>query len=118
MNIADKLKTLVCYFNFTRGVGHTQTMLKGAAYSDCFILSHNNSMAKYIKEQMLELGVDNNSVRVQPLTENSLRGFRKPIAIDNALLHTLFVEALNEINRLQEATNIQSQQLNAIKAIL
>jgi hypothetical protein len=118
MNIADKLKALVCYFNFTRGVGHTQTMLKGAAYSDCFILSHNSSMSKYIKEQMLELGVDNSVVRVQPLTEHSLRGFRKPIAIDNALLHTLFAESLNEINRLQETNELLEEKLNKIRSAL
>ena len=99
MHIKDKLHELICYYDITRRAGHTHGMLEGANYIDNpLILTHDTQMATHIKKLLRSpKGVVVKSIN----SPSCLRGFRRPLFIDNAALMVLFKEAVNEIKRLE-----------------
>jgi len=99
MNIKDKLFELIAYYHATRCVGHTTGMLEGANYTDnALILTHNKNMADHIEK----LIGSPKSVSVGTINSpHMVRGFSRPLFIDNAALMMLFKEALQEIERLE-----------------
>jgi hypothetical protein len=95
IDIRNILVALVNYYDFTRQVGHTTTLLKGANNTDCLTIFPTLKMAKYCNRR------EKDSISLHNISK--LRGLKKPIAIDNAALYTILKEALNEIDRLNEA---------------
>ena len=119
--ILNKLKELVNYYNVNRQIGHTFKMLNGV-FSDTkyttpynnevyksneksIILTHNNDMARNIKEIVDELSTDKQNIAYLSFNSGNydkvLRGHHSPLLIDNALLHTLFDEAVKELEYLK-----------------
>lgn len=96
MDIADKLQALIAYYNVTRGVGHTKTMLEGAFLHRCIVLAKDSRQARDFNRRS---GVIT-SVGCNDL--NSLLGLRLPLAIDNAVLWTLMAEAWSCIQDLRK----------------
>lgn len=100
MNIKDKLKELICYYQTTRCVGHTTGMLEGANYTDkALILTHDTNMANQVKQL---IGSPKSVVVNSINSPHMVRGFKRPLFIDNAALMVLFKEALNEIEQLEQ----------------
>jgi hypothetical protein len=99
MNARKKLQEIRQYLDMTRGVGHTTGMLEGANYTDnALVLTHNMKMGEEIKKK---LGSPS-SVTVQSVHSDAmLRGYRKPLFIDNAALWLLLSEALAEFEDLE-----------------
>jgi len=95
--IKDTLNTLICYYNKTRGAGHTQTMIEGAVRTDCVIITHNADFARKFNNT-------NHSQQAVSLKQidQYIRGVNKPIAFDNAALFDIFISALNQINQLEK----------------
>lgn len=122
--ISSKLKELVNYFNANRAVGHTTRMLNGAAPSlfrrfdacesnqraknDVIVLTQSSESAYDLTKRLDYYGYP---AKYKPsaccFTNNNynsiLRGRNAPLLFDNALLHTLFSEAANEIDRLEKS---------------
>jgi hypothetical protein len=99
MNARKKLEEIRQYLEMTRQVGHTTGMLEGANYTNnALILTHNMKMGEEIKKK---LGSPS-SVTVQSIHSDAmLRGYRKPLFIDNAALWLLLLEAEAEFETLE-----------------
>lgn len=129
--ISSKLKELVNYFNVNRAVGHTTRMLNGAApvsfkrFDACavnnrakpgaIVLTQNSDMAIDLNKRMQYYGKISEDVRAYCFTNNNynsiLKGHSSPLLFDNALLHNLFNEAVDEIDKL-ESMNKRYKELN------
>ena len=95
MDIKSKLIELVQYYDCTRGVGHTHTMLNGAAHVRCIILSHSERYARELLKHAPE-------ARVIVLQDGQeLCGLRLPLVIEHCALRELLEEVLQEIERLE-----------------
>lgn len=97
MDIVDKLQALIEYYNVTRGVGHTATMLDGARHRACIVLASN-------MRQVVGIGRQAPQIRPVSLGANldGLRGLHLPLAIDNGALWTLMAEAWSCIQDLRK----------------
>jgi len=116
MKITEKLLSLVHYYNATRQSGHTTLMLRGILTADqCSILTHDLGMFNYIKKNW---SLANGAHPVTLNNMEKLRGSRLPLAIDNAALHTIFEQSLNEIQRLNKENTNLKQKLTQVKNIL
>ena len=96
MKIKEKLELLYSYYFVTRGAGHT-TLMKVGTYenpTEKFILVHNTKFRGELKCKPSEL-VSWNCL-------DKLRGAKKPLAIDNAVMLLLLKESINEICRLEQ----------------
>lgn len=115
--ILNKLKELVTYYTVNRNVGHTTRMLMGATtakyddgnydvHSPAYILTHDQNMADYIQSKLNYYMGFRKNIKAIPFTSNNynsiLRGHRKPILIDNALLQQLLQESAQEIEYLEQ----------------
>jgi hypothetical protein len=109
MNARKKLREIRQYLEMTRQVGHTTGMLEGANYTaNALVLTHSMKMGEEIKKM---LGSPS-SVTVQSIhSEAMLRGFRKPLFIDNAALWLLFNEAEAEFETLERENAHLRRQL-------
>jgi len=96
MNIKQKLQTLTDYYNSTRGVGHTKTLLEGTNRVKSTIIHANQLQIDKDKGPNLKITLHN---------LDKLRGRKDPIAIDNAALYSLFSESASEISHLEEKAN-------------
>ena len=110
MNARKKLQEIRQYLDMTRRVGHTTGMLEGANYTaNALVLTHNMKMGEEIKRK---LGSPS-SVTVQSIHSTSmLRGFRKPLFIDNAALWLLLNEAEAEFETLERENAHLRRQLS------
>lgn len=97
-NIREVLQTLVHYYDFTRQVGHTTAMMKGAGNVDSTILVWNEHMRDHIKK--LFPSSKNDYITIGGL--NNLRSMKKPLALDNAAIHMVLLNALNRITELEQ----------------
>jgi hypothetical protein len=98
MKIKEKLEILENYYSATRQVGHTTLLKEGLKnYSrDKFVLS-------YKKEYGIELGCNPKDViSWYSLNATSLAGFNRPLAIDNAVMHMMLRDILEEMNELEK----------------
>ena len=97
MNILDKLREIVAYYEATRQVGHTTLMKMGIENQpDSVLLAHNMDSGNRI--------VDRIKPKPKVVSLNSLhnlRGMKKPMAIDNGALQFILAEAADEIHELQ-----------------
>lgn len=99
MNARKKLEEIRQYLEMTRQVGHTTGMLEGANYTaNALILTLNMRMSEEIKKK---LGSPSN-VTVQSIhSDTMLKGFRKPLFIDNMTMLWLLSETLAEFDDLE-----------------
>lgn len=93
MKIDQKLKLIADYFNTNRQRGHTSSALNGV---------NNTKHAKLLVGSVRETRQHANAIA---LTNASMRGRTNPIVLDNALVHSLCLEALAEIKRITDLTN-------------
>jgi len=96
-NITEVLRTLVHYYDFTRQVGHTTTMMEGAEDTNSTILVHNQRMGEHIKHMFPF--AKNNFVSTDNL--KALLQSKKPLALDNCAIHMILLNALNRITELE-----------------
>jgi hypothetical protein len=98
MKILEKLKELAIYYELTRQSGHTSAMLNGAKNSPtCLVLTHSHRMGKELEIMA------NKKLNTICLNNNyTLRGYYKPLLIDNAELYLIFSKAAIEIERLTD----------------
>ena len=126
--IKDKLGALIHYYACNRGVGHTHTMVTGAARNPCIVLVSNFKIAEWLAKSIFAeaaSGVQkkicgNKKISAQPgqfeiefydkgktvvATMDGLayplRGSRLPLVVEHGLLEELFRESLSEIERLE-----------------
>ncbi len=121
MKIQEKLLNLIEYYNTTRGVGHTELMIASPIGESCIIMSHNERMGKYIKEkiQSVTLNHENATKNIKFIsTSSNLRGMKLPLLIDNAALHTIFLESLSEIETLRQEITKLKTKFNKIEYII
>lgn len=109
-NTKEKLKALAHYFLRNRGVGHTATLLDGAAnVNGAIIVAQNHKSVLEIEDRR-----DIPFCYVTSLDESigaKLAGLRKPLVVDNEALTYLFLSAIEEIERLEEGL-IDARMLN------
>jgi len=99
--IKKQLTELAGYLSTVRQVGHTYTMLHGAAKSErVAIVVHNYRMGEIIKKDAP------NADMVSLNNMDALRGRNHPLAFDNAALYQLFSDAVKEITRLEDKSNV------------
>jgi len=117
--ILNKLKELAAYFNVNRRVGHTTRMLNGAfsisknGYdATCIVLTHSSDFSNYLNKGTINGNLDKSYTAI-PFTSRNydrvLRGHRSPLLIDNALLQSLFSEAVDELQILSTDVNRYKQ---------
>lgn len=89
LEFAKQLKT---YYDLTRQVGHTTAMLKGADNTDCIVVSHEYVMGKHIQD------MSSKKKNLDVISQNmlcELRGCRKPLLIDNAVMWLLLDDIIS-----------------------
>lgn len=103
MKIKEKLETLACYYDVTRCVGHTTAMIDGLKNTDdALVICHSNEMCKHIKQKLNP----KSKVIIKSINSpNILSGYKKPLLIDNCALHSILLESLHEIQRLEKLYN-------------
>ena len=98
MNKPLDIGVIYDYFATRRQVGHTTTMLEGAANTHCIILVTNHDQRVQMQQTL-----DNPNAKIVTLGELSgcFVGQKLPLAIDNfALLHVAH-QAIERINALE-----------------
>jgi hypothetical protein len=108
MDIKDTLRLFVDYYNSTRGRGHTSAMLHGALSKGATIIFTSKEMAK-----MIIHGYPN--ILSLSDIDVGLRGTNKAIAFDNYALQTIFSQAYDEIDKLEEEIENLKLQINLQK---
>ena len=108
MDILEKLKEIVTYYNSTRQTGHTTTMLIGGVYAGekCLIVTHSDMMGIEL-QRMTEQKLNTISIN----SPTFLRGYNKPLLFDNEALIVLFKKAIDEIEMSKKSspTNTEEQ---------
>lgn len=88
------IEELLCfylnYYQKTRGVGHTITMLNGAKNTECYIITAMCGQS---------FGKDTLNKLIQTDNVEKLHNSNLPIVFDNYTLQVIFTSALNEIRR-------------------
>ena len=94
MNTTAKaqIEALLQYYRTNRAVGHTTTMIEGAANTDCIVIVANEKQA-YIRERLTGQTV----LSINNLNQR-LRGMNKPLAIDNSAIYLILQRLLEEID--------------------
>ena len=114
MKIAHKLKNLLVYYDATRGVGHTETMLYGVGSNKhCIVLVQNlGAQKQYIldKLQVSDPYKMPTFVSINSFDDTKLIGHRSPLVIDNSVLISLFQESLNAIYSLERSLEKLTQE--------
>jgi hypothetical protein len=96
MKIEKKLIELITYYGTTRQAGHTTLLKEGTKHYDrpFFVLTHNMNHGR-------ELGLDPKDV-ISYQDPEKLRGYSRPLVIDNGVMHELLSDALMRIEALKE----------------
>jgi len=96
MKIEEKLRILRDYYYFTRNVGHTSLMKDGTKnyLKEKFILGYKKENFGELECKPLEMISWDNL--------NALKGYKKPLVIDNSVMLSLLNGALEEISSLQK----------------
>jgi hypothetical protein len=94
MNIKEKLELLYRHLVFSRGVGHTYTMMNGVNGNDkARVVVPHMAVGQFLKINRNKL------ISLDDL--DKLRGSNFPLAFDNTALIKLFGDALMEIRSLE-----------------
>lgn len=96
MNITNKLKELLYYYQTSRQVGHTTVALEHV--DDAIVLCNDRQHAKTL---MRDFGTKKTKFIALTEADYCFRGHRKPLVIDNYTMMTLLTEALREIHDLE-----------------
>ena len=110
---------LVQYFGTARQVGHTTTMLNGVD-ANSLVVTHDQNWADSLSKK-----TDATCISLDSITNGKLRGYNKPLVLDNAatfdLLNRLltdFVLLENDMKRLKEEHAKSRMTLGMIKRIM
>lgn len=107
MNKIEIINTIKTYLDTRRGVGHTYSLVNGVKNSDTIVLVRHRQNEKEIN-QMAGKKVNCISLEQVPY---QLRGYNKPLAIDNFALSELLGFTFDIIHEYQEETNLLRSQI-------
>ena len=98
MNIVEKLKELKEYYKNTRKVGHTSLVREGIKnYSDPkFVMGYKKSDSRFLQCDKNEV------ISWVGLNKDTLRGFKRPLVIDNSVMDMLVTDSLTKIEELED----------------
>lgn len=83
------------YFDTTRGVGHSTTMLEGATRKDCVIIGASDAHAQDLADAArIMAGSSQRPKSCGWKNIDRLRGIRAPLAVDNYALHSMLDEII------------------------
>jgi hypothetical protein len=115
--LQDKLRALLDYYGHTRGVGHTQLLLTGTLHTsrlESLILALTQQHADSLTHESTLPRGRGFSWGELPWALDSLRGVRRPLAVDHAVLQTILEECLREMARLEaQAANASEREQRA-----
>jgi hypothetical protein len=97
--IKEKINSILNYYTLTRRIGHTDAILKGANNVSSIILTSNYKSGKSINK------LSPNSITLGLEQIDKLRGYKKPLLLDNDAVYSLLKECLEEINKLENKNN-------------
>lgn len=96
MKIKETLGWLADYFNRVRGIGHTKAVIHGAQNVDALVMVHNMEYGmEHIKPFISDDVVSFDSIK-------KFARYKRPLVFDNTALHVIFIEAIEEIERLEK----------------
>jgi hypothetical protein len=99
-----QLRTLLAYYTHTRGVGHTQLLLTGTMHTsrlDALVLALTQQHADCLTHESTLPRGRGLSWSAFPGVLDRLRGARRPLAVDHAVLQTILEDCLREMARLE-----------------
>lgn len=113
MTIQDKLANLITIYCCNRGAGHTSSMINGAKFTDCAIVTSGYSSKKWMKSMDL-----NNDIVTLDEFFLYMKGRYKPFVFDNMALDGIFRMALSEISRLENKNSELEKDVEKIKSFV
>ena len=108
MTIVDKLQRLLFYYDCTRRVGHTRAVLQGVERVPCIIMAHTYGWALDLSRQC---ATGTTPFPWSGANFDVLRGWQRPLVLDNSAMVALLREALHEIDRLSDIAVRSEEQL-------
>ena len=116
MDIKNILNELIHYFNVTRGVGHTKTVLDGVRnIDDCLMVVDTHWFSDIAK---LENPPSKSKLISFSYICDRLRGYHRPLVFDNLVLWLIFNNSLKKIEDLElEIRTLKSKIEDAQKAL-
>lgn len=113
MKIKNTLQILAQYYGTTRQVGHTTELLRDV--DNAIVLCWSHSHCEDLKKHY---GTENTKYLTLGSITQSIRGFRKPLLVDNAVMYVICKDAYDLIEELEKENNRLQQKLDTIQAIL
>lgn len=106
MKIKEKLQALKDYYENTRQVGHTTLLKEGTNnfMDKKFILAYKKEYSDFYGCKPEDI------ISWCRLNSDSLKGHKRPLAIDNGIMFELLRETLEEIEKLEQS-NEKLQQI-------
>ncbi len=100
MDILRQLKEIQTYYEVTRQAGHTVGMINGIKETENpVVMVANLDQGRHLKKTVEKL--PKNTVFYSINSPHGLRGYKKPLFIDNAAMWMLCKKAAEEIERLE-----------------
>lgn len=113
MNVKYKIEELLHYYNTTRQVGHTTTLLENVG--NALVLCGDYTTCKLFEKQY---GDKNTKFVSYGSLDYNLRGMNKPLVIDNYAMMNLLRDSLQALNYLEYENNKLRNKLSDISQIL
>lgn len=103
MNILEKLKAIVQYYDSTRRVGHTKLMLDGVSNTEKYMVITQSDACGIDLQKRAQKKIFTTSIN----SPNLLRGANLPITFDNDVLQLLFAQAIEAIESCVDEETIK-----------
>lgn len=108
--IDSDLAQLKSYYDFTRGVGHTDLLRRGLDNCDrAFVMANNYRTGQHIARSRQGI------TPVSLSSLDKLRGANAPLAWDNSAIYDLIYGSLSEIDRLRKTISRQEGELEELR---